>query len=244
MKYLKNKPMKHVLTLLAAIGWLSLSGQVVDTAGAFRIKLKDSAEVVLLRGFDPDGSRLYYYLPTGLRLSARPDSTPQFSFLTYSETDGGEISGAILHFLLEWGLTREQESETTAWLKAHADSTAVLAGPASLELPADVPGFRISGKGAIADLLRNKLSVQPVAPVIPGTKMAFSYRLDGAEARLFQHALEHPRELAGAQVELAFKVRGGDAGAWYNLIRGATWSLAKPLDRLFGPVLNPKKPKK
>ena len=67
----------------------------------------------------PDYTGEYYYLPANLRLSKRTDSTPEFLFLKYTteETvEAGGVQGALMHFLMEWGLTADQEKELQAKL--------------------------------------------------------------------------------------------------------------------------------
>ena len=59
----------------------------------------------------------YYYLPVNLRLAKRPDGVPEFLFLNYTtdqKADAGGVQGAIMHFLMEWGLTPEQLAKLQA----------------------------------------------------------------------------------------------------------------------------------
>ncbi len=233
--------MKNLLLIFLTLTTLPGLTQVVNSAAVYQIQLKDSAKVTLMAGFDPDAANVYYYLPTRFRLARNPDGTPQFSFLTYSETDDGPAAGAILHFLTEWGLTPGQEAEAAQWLTTHVDSLAVLAGAISLEAPDSVPGFRIKGKGPVTELLNRKLTVKPVAPLIPGTKLAFSYRLNGEETRMFSEVLGKPGELAKTVFELAFSYRGGNPDRWHNLIKGDIFYLEAGLDQLFAPVANSEK---
>lgn len=233
--------MKNLLFIILTLTALPGLTQVVNSAAVYQIQLKDSAKVTLMAGFDPDAANVYYYLPTGFRLARNSNGAPQFSFLTYSETDDGPITGAILHFLTEWGLTPDQETEAAQWLITNVDSLAVLAGAISLETPADLSGFRIKGKGPVTALLQNKWTAPPVVPVIPGAKLAFSYRFNGEEARVFGDALGKPGELAQTAFELAFVYRGGNPDRWYNLIKGDIFYLEAGLDQLFAPVAKSEK---
>ncbi len=78
----------------------------------------------------------YYYLPVNLRLSKRPDTgVPQFLFLKYvteEREDQGGISGALLHFLMEWGLTEELRKECETLLQAKGKGAKVI-GPVMLQ---------------------------------------------------------------------------------------------------------------
>ncbi|MBK9492496.1 MAG: hypothetical protein IPO07_29655 [Haliscomenobacter sp.] len=63
----------------------------------------------------------YYYLPVNLRLSQRPDGVPEFLFMKYTteqRADAGGVQGAIMHFLMEWGLTPAQLADAQSKLEA------------------------------------------------------------------------------------------------------------------------------
>src|SRR5439155_10944967 len=78
-------------------------------------------------------TRRFYYLPVGLRVAARPDGTPEFLFLKFTTEAAAGPSGALLHFLMEWGLTPAQEQELLGKLKQkYAD--AELAGAVQMDI--------------------------------------------------------------------------------------------------------------
>src|SRR5439155_22055316 len=73
----------------------------------------------------------YYYLPTNLHLSKRPDSTPEFLFLkftTEARAEQGGVNGGLMHFLMEWGLTPEQEAELKEKIKEDHPKAMVVGG--------------------------------------------------------------------------------------------------------------------
>ncbi len=118
---------------------------VLDDTNRITIQLDDGTQVLLLGesiALSNERSNRYYYLPVNLRLSKRPDGTPEFLFLKFttekSAAQGG-ISGGLMHFLMEWGLTPQQEAELRAKLKTRK---AELVGAVPLDEAGDGGSFR------------------------------------------------------------------------------------------------------
>ena len=196
--------MKPLIIIFLGICCLSANAQIVDTGSIHRFYLKDSTLVTAFPGFLDEGQHTWYYLPTAFRLSVREEATPEFSFLIFSTEEGEEASGAILNFLLVWGLNAAQEAATSSWIQENVDSKAVLMGPISLEIPENEQSFNVIGKGELADLLRNRMNRPAVAPVISGTKVALSYRLNAEETTLFEAALKKPEYFKVIFFELVY----------------------------------------
>ncbi len=77
--------------------------------------LEDGTDVLLYGAAGPArGGIKYYYLPPELTVSTGETGRPEFLFMKFisdeAEETGG-VSGAVLHFLVEWGLTPQQEEE-------------------------------------------------------------------------------------------------------------------------------------
>lgn len=229
-----------LITFMSLITASSRS-QVIDKGGICHVDIDTQVSVTVMPGFDDAGLHTYYYLPVNLRLSTRAEGTPEFNFMTYTTGDGAEIAGAILNFLMVWGLTPEQEKETEQNLRAKRDSLAVLAGVVSLEIPDDSPSFEVYGDSELARILRTRWSREPVAPVFPNTKLALSYRLTADEAKVFQDAIDKPALLKEVGFQLNFKIRGGNKEFAYNLIKGDSYSIKTNLRDMFVPVINQKK---
>jgi len=219
----------------------SLWSQVADVGKTYRMQLQDGTPVQLFSGWGVENQHNYYYMPLGLRLSTKTDGTPEFSFMTYAEEEGQAPSGAILHMLLVWGLKPGQDVEIQNWLRTEVDSLAILRGVIGVEQPSDGHSFRITGEGPIADLLRNRLSTPPVAPVLPGTKLALSYRFGAEETALFEEALKNAAQLKAVTFELIFTFRGGNPVGWHNVAKRETCYLSANLKQLLQPALNPVK---
>ena len=102
-----------------------LQAQTLDYENRVSIALKDGTQVVLYGRAQTLNSNFtgdYFYLPVGLTLGKKADGeTPEFLFMKYTteeRTDAGGVQGALLHFLMEWGLTQEQEKEAQTLLSA------------------------------------------------------------------------------------------------------------------------------
>ena len=105
----------HHFYLIGLMAFLMMCGMSVKTAHAqaldgdnrVSITLNDGTEVTLLgkakTGKNNDFTGDYYYLPTGLRLSSRPDGVPEFLFMKYTtekDAAAGGVQGALMHFLM------------------------------------------------------------------------------------------------------------------------------------------------
>lgn len=170
----------------------------------------------------------YFYLPANLKLSKKADGTPEFLFMKYTteqRADAGGAQGAIMHFLMEWGLTPAQEQEAQEKLRLKIkdlkNSTvfgnkfdrvvpekAVIAGP--VKLNSSAPGdnsFRI-----ISAILNDK-STAPVlvtsgqSPALPGQKIAVASKLDKYGAQLLAATFEKSRSITDVSLELRFKYK-------------------------------------
>jgi hypothetical protein len=231
--------MKALWIVKVLIGYMvtTVSAQLVDLGGIYEIKTADKIKVYVMPGFDMDGAHTYYYLPANLRLSSRPDLTPEFSFMTYNTGSQEELAGAILHFLLVWGLTPNQQKDVEMILRSSLDSLAIVAGAVSLEAPLNSKSFTFEGNTELAHILQTQWSEEPVAPVLPGTKIAVSYKLDKEEARLFKESLESPSAFDKIQVALNFQIRGGHKDVWFNRFHENYYVLKVCMRQLLTPVL-------
>jgi hypothetical protein len=167
----------------------------------------------------------YYYLPVKLRLSEKIDGTPEFLFMKYTteqRVDAGGAQGAIMHFLMEWGLNKEQEKEATeklrakvATLKASSSNSkfkkvepvnVTIAGPVKI-ISSNEESFRI-----ISAILGDKSTAPSVvssgrSPALPGQKVAVAAKLDKIGAQLLAATFEKNRSISDVSLELRFKYK-------------------------------------
>ncbi|TVZ14877.1 hypothetical protein [Maribacter sp. MAR_2009_72] len=130
----------------------------------------------------------YYYLPVNLQFSTTKDKEPEFSFLEYKE---GEITaGAIMHFLISWGLTKNQLNEAQESLVAIKGEDARLMGAV---IPAVVDGdngFTIEGKSQLVQILKGTRASVGTTPTMSNTKIATSFQFNEEEAKILADALK------------------------------------------------------
>jgi hypothetical protein len=146
----------------------------------------------------------FYYLPPGVRLSSRPDGTPEFLFLKFTtearETAGG-ASGALLHFLVEWGLTPDQERAVLAKLKAKVPN-AELMGAVPMEPDGDGATFEVISASLSDRSMAPSVVTSGKAPLVPGGKAAVAARLSANGAQLLAATFEKARSITDVSLAL------------------------------------------
>ena len=213
---MKNKFIYLVsLTILMSIFSFQqkMNAQVLDSENKLTITLQDGTQVILYGkaiSLSDRKSKEYYYLPTEPRLSKKKDGTPQFMFLKYmtdeTEQQGG-ISGALLHMLMEWGLTPKQQTEVSQILKngdQGAPEGSELKGAADV-VPDGDQSFRIISAVLSDGTLAPKVITSSKAPTLPGSKIAVATKLDKNGAQLLAATFEKGHSITDLSVELGFK---------------------------------------
>lgn len=187
--------------------------QIVDSENKLSLTLSDGTQVVLYgeaSRLSDRKSKNYFYLPVTLRLGAKPDGTPEFLFLKYitddKEEDGG-IGGALLHMLMEWGLTPEQQAEVERILKngeQGARKKSVLKGALDVKPDGD-NSLRIISATLTDETLAPSVVQSLAAPVLPGSKVAVASNLSTNGAQLLAATFEKTRSITDLSVEMSFK---------------------------------------
>ncbi len=157
-------------------------------------------------------SPCYYYLPPGnsLRLSKREDGNPEFLFVKYTtdetEAEGG-VQGGLLHFLMEWRLSTDQESELRKKVKSdcRADGKpGKLMGHVELNEAEEKGSFRIISATLSDEGFTRSMVQSGHAPTMPGGKVAAAANMSSQGAALFLSTLENKSSIADLSVELDF----------------------------------------
>ncbi len=192
---------------------LALSGPasavVLDNENRLDFTLSDGTSVTLFAEAGPLGggkTNNYYYLPTNLRLSMRPDGTPEFLFLKFTteqRADQGGISGGLMHFLMEWGLTPKQEQEVRDKLKTQFRN-AELKGAVQMEPEGESGSFQIVSATLSDDKLTPAVVTSGKAPLVPGGKAAAASRLSPEGAQLLAATFEKSRSITDLSIALNF----------------------------------------
>lgn len=176
------------------------------------IKLKDGSTVRCFAAAtkDPDKpSKNYYYLPGNPRISKDADGTPKFSmirFVTDKTKEAGGTEGAIIHFLVEYGLTDKQVQETARLLKKKVKG-ANLKGAVPLEVGAEGNSFSVVSATLTDKEFTSTLVTTGKAPVMEGQKVAVAARLDAYGATLLAKSLEQPTTDISVVFDLKYVVK-------------------------------------
>lgn len=171
------------------------------------INLNESVSVLLYQG--RDCVHCYYYLPKQFTVAGNADSqTPEVSLVTWADEDSNKVVGGILHFLIEWKLTSEEETVLRQTVRAKFDSTAVIAGPALVRVHKPA---KIAGGSSLAQVFRDGLSGYPLTASSPGSKMAFSFRFDEAGIGNIIDCQRHPQDTRDA-IEAVYAIEVATPG--------------------------------
>lgn len=191
----------------------TLNAQILDSENKLSLTLSDGTQVTLFgkaMSLSNRKSKDYYYLPTEPRLSVKPDGTPQFMFLKYmtDETaEQGGISGALMHMMMEWGLTPAQQAEVEMILKTGKQGAvkgSVLKGAVDV-VPDGDHSFKVISAVLSDDKLAPAVVTSSKAPTLPGSKIAVATKLDAHGAQLMAASFEKGKSITDLSIELGFK---------------------------------------
>lgn len=223
---------KIIISLLILLGLdKSVSAQVICEQSRIDIKLRDGTEVILFSGIKTNaGSTPYYYLPTDLRFSMG-NGNQEFLFQSYEEDQNDTEEGAIMHFLLTWGLGPKEEAEIKAILASHGDSLAIISGSVAVE-PRASGAFSISSNQTLAQVLRRSLNAQGSIPSYPGAKMALSFHFKNEDALLVREAMGNTKKFKGIAIQMAYQYRLSQCHGSVNTTLMKDFTLSKDMGRL------------
>jgi hypothetical protein len=214
-----------IILLLIAVG--GYSQNLIDDSRT-DIVLSDGTPVTLFKAHSfEEPSSLYYYLPVNLHVASR-DGNPEISLLLFDEQGD---RGAILHFLLTWGLSDRQEKEISDILSMKTDDTVFIAGPLLVE--AAPVSFRITGDDPLVEIMNEGLTQNSHAPIIPGMKLAASFRFSGEQVDYINEAIGEPGKNIDGTVSMIFIYRTMVREGYISKPLDHSWVLDMNLDNLF-----------
>lgn len=176
------------------------------------IKLKDGTTVRCFPAAtnDPEKtSENYYYLPANPHVARHADGTPKFSMIRFvsdkTKAEGG-AEGAVLHFLVEYGLDQSQVKETEKLLKQKVKG-AMLKGAVPLEVGAEGNSFSVISAILGDDEFAPTLITSGKAPVMEGQQVAVAARLDAHGATLLAEGFKQPTSQVSVSFDLKYVVK-------------------------------------
>ncbi|MBN2419516.1 MAG: hypothetical protein JXL81_09050, partial [Deltaproteobacteria bacterium] len=206
IRQLKPSKIKPSLSIPSASAVKEVGG--IQYGRHVDIKLKDGTTVRCFPAATSDPEKIsnnYYYLPANPHVSRDADGLPKFSmirFVSDKTKEAGGAEGAVLHFMVEYGLNQAQQQETAALLKKQVKG-AILKGAVPLEVGAEGNSFNV-----ISAILGDKefaptLITSGKAPVMEGQQVAVAARLDAYGATLLAEGFKQPT----SQVSVAFDLK-------------------------------------
>ena len=219
---------KATAIFVLLVGAIVTHGQILDYQNKVGIILSDGTPVTLYGRASntkaAGGEQYiftgdYYYLPVNMRLAKKEDGTPQFLMLKYTQDETGAlggVQGGLIHFLMEWGLTPEQERELDQKLKTKvtelASGNPLFAGittpkvMGAVDLTAEKDNsFRVISAVLNDTEMTPRLITSGKAPVIEGARVAVASKLDDKGAQLLAATLEKNRSISDVSLEMSFK---------------------------------------
>lgn len=218
--------LKSVLLLLAAsaalvssrTSALAQAGHTGVAATYFdgwrTIVLNDRTTVLVKRAYNA-GPTDFYYVPSNLHLALGPDGTPQFLFLKYTSEkreDKGGIQGALMHFLMEYGLSQAQMGELNQKLAALVPGGRCLGAVPLYPTDGETAGFEVVSATLKDNKLTRSLATTGKVPLMPGQRCAAAASLSANGAQLM--AASFDQNLAVADCTLSFQLR------YYSMVQG------------------------
>lgn len=205
------KVIVRAFILMLLLPALPAAAVVLDDENRLGLTLADGSSITLIGEAGAPGQKTanYYYLPSPalLRLARRPDGTPEFLLLKYTteaRADKGGVSGGLMHFLMEWGLTPAQEADLRAKLTAQRPGAQLL-GAVPLEADGESGSFQV-----VSATLGDKTTAPTVitsgkAPLLPGDRVATAARLTPEGAQLLAASLEKARSITDVSIALNYR---------------------------------------
>jgi len=211
--------LQQILRMIWGFGVLALSlilmipatasAVILDDENRIGVVLKDGTAVVLYgeaTSAPGQKTRKYHYLPVNLRLASRPDGVPEFlfmKFITEERAEQGGVSGALMHFLMTWGLTKAHQDELESILK-EKHKNAQLMGAVQMSPEEESGSFQIISATLSDKGMTPSLITSGKAPLLEGGKAATAARLDKNGAQLIAATFERTRSVTDLSVAMNF----------------------------------------
>ncbi len=193
---------------------LAVSQQNLDFNSKTVITLNDGTAITLYAqtvgsGATAKAGKNYYYVPTQAMISKNPATqVPEFLFLKYvteEREDQGGVNGALMHFLMQLGYTKEQLAELQTKLAAKMEG-AVVKGPVDLFASEDQNSFRITSAVVNREggMVKN-LVTSGKAPLQEGAKVAVATNLNKNGAQLIAATFKENSSITDLSCDFFYK---------------------------------------
>ncbi len=213
-KFLRPKLLGIAAGLLSILPLTGFSQQNLDFNSKVAVTLDDGSAITLYaqtEGSGPSakGGKNYYYIPLQAMLSKNPQTQiPEFLFLKYvteEREDQGGVSGALMHFLMQLGYTKDQLAELQTKLAAKVDG-AIVKGPVDLFAADDANSFRITSGVVNRDGgMVKSIVTSGRAPLQEGAKVAVASNLNKFGAQLLAKTFDKDMAITDISCDFFYK---------------------------------------
>lgn len=218
---------KFLLCTLLLLASVSATAQQICENSKRQVTLSNGVKVYLFK--ERSGNRIYY-VPKSLQLS-KNNGQPEFSYQEYTKPGSASPDGAILHFLLSWGFTKQQLGELATCATQHYGENASLGG--ALYLEADPSGLKISNKTEVGRILNASLQSKGSPPTTSGGKMALSFHIKKDGVKLTSEAFKKPAKLSGTTIAINYNYKTYTCGSGVNTAKNNTITLTGDMKKWF-----------
>lgn len=177
---------------------VTLSAQMLNKQSARTIQIVNDVQVIVLSSLDEPSN--YYYVPKSIQLSSNK-SIPEISLMLYRNSNN-EITGGILHVLITWGITPDQEKGLQSIIQ-QTDSAAVFMGAATISLVTGMLEFDSSHPRG--EEFSQATTVPVRVPTESIHKTAASFNLDGSLAKYIHQQITKRSDRKMPQFSASFE---------------------------------------
>ncbi len=226
MQFLKENPIAVWVVILSMILPAIGHTQNLNFERYLEVPIQGDHHNMNIRLYKQRGTQNWFYLPPAqsIRLGMKQDGqTPEFLFMKFtseSREDQGGIQGALLHFLVEWGLSAAEMERLEEGLKDKTNGNGKVKGPVDLQSP-EGESFRIVSATLQDKELTRTFITSGMAPPIEGGKAAVAARLNGQGAQLLDATFQRARSITDLSLVLDYEyqlmVKAAKGKLTYNL---------------------------
>lgn len=191
-----------ILIGIVSLYWSGLNAQSLSYEDRIEVVLDDGTNVNLYKS--STGNKWYYLPPPSiLHLAEKADGTPQFLFLKYTQEKRGAAQGALMHFLFDWGFSKEQMANLKQ--KVLDMKGGRVEGPVDLKSPGKESFKIVSAVLGKDSKLASNFQTSGTAPPLPGSKAAVATLLDATGAQLLDATFQKSRSISDVSIVLNYE---------------------------------------
>ncbi len=183
---------------------ISIAQQLIEKS-AVHLRLQDGLVLTCYKAnsLQNTGMNHYYYVPVNIRFSNTNSGDKAYSIMIYKDKNN-QIKGGIMHWLLSWGVSRQQLAEARRKLKTLKGKNAQLEGAVLPDKTNTGTDFEITGNTSLAGILQAAVVSRGNVPLVSNAKMAIAFKFSKKEASGIEKLFSNYREQKNTYVTMRF----------------------------------------